>query len=226
MIEALVAEGERMSRPSVLLRADGAGEIGAYWGGERADEPNAVPPSATAIESIRHVITFDARLLSSLGVPVKSPALAMFETTTKTGQVMYRVASRNGIQASDFRGDFVPLHASRARSFPPIEAVCLYGGDVVTSWLKRHGLKRLQYFDASELPEAREYTDEYMRRCPLYLGNADAILGGWHQRWPEDDFYLPLEMRLALWTLRDAEPWLEVFFSLAGGGVSVRSRNT
>ncbi len=225
-IEDLIAEGERISRPSILLSANGSGAVAAYWDGERIDEPNALPPSATAIESIRHVISVDARLLPNLGVPVNFPAFSLFETETKSGHVLYRVTRRDELRLSDFRGECVPLYATKARSFPPIEAVCLYGGEVVSSWLKGHGLNRFQYLDARELPEALEYTDEYMRRCPLYLGNADAILGGWHQSWPVDDFYLPLEMRLALWTLRDAEPWLEAFFSLAGGGLSVRSRTT
>ncbi|WP_159260165.1 hypothetical protein [Komagataeibacter xylinus] len=36
-------------------------------------------------------------------------------------------------------------------------------------------------------------------------------MGGWHQSWPEDDFYMPLEMRRAVLTLREAEPWYELW---------------
>lgn len=52
----------------------------------------------------------------------------------------------------------------------------------------------------------------YRERCPLYLEDRPvAVLGGWHASWPDDEFYLPRQMRLALWTFREAEPWVEVF---------------
>jgi hypothetical protein len=53
--------------------------------------------------------------------------------------------------------------------------------------------------------------DEFTRRAPLYSGKADAIVGGWHMIWSEDDFFMPLEMRLVLTTIRGAEPFFEIW---------------
>jgi hypothetical protein len=38
-------------------------------------------------------------------------------------------------------------------------------------------------------------------------------VGGWHTTWPDDDFFIPREMRLMLWTFQDSEPYYEVFLS-------------
>ena len=51
-LDELIAEGERLSRPCYLLGADGPGPVAGFWGGERADHPNKVPPSATALSAM------------------------------------------------------------------------------------------------------------------------------------------------------------------------------
>jgi len=73
------------------------------------------------------------------------------------------------------------------------------------------GLARHQYSDTYHLPVVQQYMDEFTRRAPLCSAKADVIVGGWHMMWPEDDFFMPLEMRLVLTTLRDAEPYFEVW---------------
>src|SRR5262249_20256183 len=144
----------------------------------------------------------------------------------KRGDVGYRIVRPEGLAFSDIRCTGVPLYGSEARSFPPFEALCLYGGDVISTWLGKLGLERCEYHAARAQPEADDYSDEYLRRSPIYSASAEAVLGGWHQIWAEDDFYMPLEMRLALLTLRDAEPWLEVWLATGLGNWSVRSHIT
>lgn len=224
-IEELIAEGEHLSRPSILLSANATGEIAGYWGGEREDLPNVVPPRARALQSIRHIITVNAGLLTTVGIPIKSSSVAIFEVETKGGDVGYRVELPDRLEFSDIKCTGTPLYGRHAPSFPPFEAVCLYGGEVVSSWLKSLGLERFEYQAAGGQPEARAYTAEWMDRSPICTGNADVVLGGWHHLWPEDDFYLPLEMRLAILTLRDAEPWYELWRAF-GGNLSVRHRIT
>ena len=70
------------------------------------------------------------------------------------------------------------------------------------------------------VPEA-----EFVRRAPFYEDGADVILGGWHMMWPDDDFFLPREMRLLATTIREAEPFVEIWLSELGN-VSVKSRIT
>jgi hypothetical protein len=96
-------------------------------------------------------------------------------------------------------------------SLPPIEAVCLYGGSVAEEWLASEGLGRTDYDVAATTDIGAAYKQVYRERCPLYSAGPAAVLGGWHAIWSDDEFYLPQEMRLMLWTFRDAEPWIEVF---------------
>jgi hypothetical protein len=63
-------------------------------------------------------------------------------------------------------------------------------------------------------------TEEYMRlwqsSCPLYTGEAAAVLGGWHFPWPDGDWEELREHRLLVWTFDEAEPWVEVWRWPAG----------
>lgn len=109
--------------------------------------------------------------------------------------------------------DGIPLYATESFSFPPMEALCLYGGPVVEAWLDSLGLARTDYdaprIDSDEHGQA--YKRIYREHCPLYSKDCWAVLGGWHAVWAGDDFYVPREMNLVVWTLREAEPWVEVF---------------
>jgi hypothetical protein len=56
-----------------------------------------------------------------------------------------------------------------------------------------------------------------MSEFPLYLSSdLYAVLGGWHFPWPEGDWYDHLEDRFIGMTLRDSEPWVEVWLSRSG----------
>jgi hypothetical protein len=109
----------------------------------------------------------------------------------------------SGVAALDPVGRIAPssgvaLYAHQAFSLPPPDA--LPGGD----------------------------TDEYMRfwqsNCPLYTGEAAAVLGGWHFPWPDGDWEELRQKPLLVWTLDDSEPWVEVWG--VPGGFRVMQRIT
>jgi hypothetical protein len=77
------------------------------------------------------------------------------------------------------------LYAHPARSLPPPDAL------------------------AAESDEA--YTRRWQSNCPLYTGEAAAVLGGWHFPWPDDDWSELQEQPLVVWTLDESEPWVEVW---------------
>lgn len=221
----MMAEGEALSRPSFLLNTEGEGKIAGYWGGERADQPNRVPPQATALQSIRHIMTVDAGLLNQLGLPTPAPTIGISEVALKNGDTAFKVLSQ-GPAIDALECDGLPLYARPAPSFPPFEALCLYGSDRIADWLAGLGLQRHDYHAASYEALAMDYIDAVSERSPLPQGDADAVLGGWHQIWPEDDFFMPLEMRLALLTLREAEPWYELWLATGLMNWSVKERIT
>ncbi|WCM23966.1 hypothetical protein NDK50_24295 [Paraburkholderia bryophila] len=224
-VDELLAEGERLCRPCFWLNVEGEGNVVGYWQGERADRPNAVPPEATALRSIKHILTIDSGLLKRVGLSMRSSTVGFTEVESAHGDTHYRVFESDA-PISDLRCDGLPLHAAEGRSFPPFEAVCLYGGESVADWLKSLGLERHEYGWAESAPEAVGYFDAYAARSPIYRHDADLVVGGWHQCWPEDNFYMPLEMRLAVLTLRDSEPWYELWQAIGRGGWSVKARIT
>lgn len=175
---------------------------------------------------MKHLVTIDASLLNSVGVAAEVSPLSIFRVEPISGDTGYRVLQPAGLGFEDIECSGDPLHVQEAWSFPPFEALCLYGGAPVSSWLKHLRLERFEYYAAGTEAVAREYEAEFVRRSPIHNGAADVVLGGWHQMWPEDDFYLPLEMRLAMLTLRDAEPWVALWLANGSGNWSIREHIT
>lgn len=85
--------------------------------------------------------------------------------------------------------------------------------------LTDHEGERLTAAPALSLPPpdafSAENDDAYIRHwqanCPLYTDEAVAVLGGWHFPWPDGDWHELQDRPLLLWTIRDAEPWGEVW---------------
>jgi hypothetical protein len=76
----------------------------------------------------------------------------------------------------------------------------------------------LEVYGSEEMREALDDPDQAglleSYRCPLHYADDEgiyAMLGGWHEPWPENDAYDDEPGRLVLWTFKDAEPWLEVW---------------
>jgi hypothetical protein len=202
----LIAEGERLARPSLLLtpHPSAIGPV-AYWGGGGVK-------SHKAPRHHRHRVTIDCDWLSHHGVRVQGSIGVYHIDSQPSPPIPIRVQQMPNAPLSGLEPQGgTKLYGQEVASFPPLEAVCLYGGSRVEAWLRSIGLDRTAYDQAlaSELGQA--YNSVYQQRCPLFSDQYAGVLGGWHAMWPDDDFYLPREMRLVLWTLWDAEPWIEVF---------------
>ncbi|MCW0220313.1 MAG: hypothetical protein OJI67_18445 [Prosthecobacter sp.] len=220
-IQELIAEGESLARPSFLLgpKPTDSGIVG-FWGGSRADRPNE-SFSDGVFSSCRHVFSFSGTLYAEIGI-AQGP-VSLFEWENRDNDLSYRVETNHRLKFADLKFSGEPLYATQSLSFPPFAAVCLYGSESVGLWLKEQGLARHDYWRVSgELPD--QYDDEWMRRSPLHQGSADVVIGGWHFLWPEDDFFTPPELRLAALTLRDAEPWFELWHSPQSHGWRIKSR--
>jgi hypothetical protein len=203
--DAIIAEGERLARPCLLLEeAPNPAGVVAYWGGRgrhgypgRADD--------------RHRITFDCGWLADHGVRVRG-SVGAYQVDARWHWPVPLYLDRTPAPLADLRLEGgVLLFGRAAVSLPPVEAVCLYGGPAVEAWLAAEGLARTDYDVAATTAIGEAYQERYREQCPLYSGGPAAVLGGWHALWPDDEFYLPREMRLVLWTFRDVEPWIEVF---------------
>jgi hypothetical protein len=58
----------------------------------------------------------------------------------------------------------------------------------------------------------------------LYREDIAGALGGWNMPWPDGDFEALISSELMIWTIEEAEPWVEVFET--GGSFQVFQRIT
>lgn len=110
-----------------------------------------------------------------------------------------------------------PLFAHAWTSYPPIEAIFLFGGAVIQEWLEANGWERTWgYNDNFPDREAVEaYESWWQSTHPFYTSSALAVRGGWHFVWPDDDWYERLNDELLVWTTA-GEPWIEVWAESRG----------
>jgi hypothetical protein len=218
--DELIAEGEALVRRCYALSARGAGAVVGYWGGVRADLPEQFPPEVTKFTRRRHIVTVGEPLLGQIGAE-RLNWVGLYEWTAREGDDHHHVEadSRKPWASLQFSGE--PLYATERASFPPFQALCLHGSARIGEWLASLGLARHLYWKVPrELTKA--YERHYVRRSFEVEEGADVIVGGWHQMWPEDDYYVPPELIFVLKTLRDAEPWFTVWHSPMSKGNRAR----
>jgi hypothetical protein len=230
----LIAEGERLSRPSLFLSDKPVSELFiGIWGGKGLVDPGPGP--------WKHWLSLDCSWLAKQGLPLEG-IISVYtnEDDCQTGTVVHertgrlptkprkkgrlldpkrRISRLGGAGRSEEAGE-IALYGQEVASFPPIEAVFEFGNKSVKKWLRSLGLPNRDqwdpYFQAREATGA--YDEEFRKRCPLYdseLGTA-AVLAGWHCMWPEGDWLERIQDRLVLWTIWNSEPWVEVWLTKSG----------
>ena len=214
MLDILINEAKELALPCYdLIPASRGDEVLAHWSGKRSDLPERFPSFVGAYKSRRHVLSVDATLFESLTLKGRGPFALAFDTRRDDSESTLAFPLNSGSLASvSFEGT-VPLRAVPTVSFPPLEAVLLYGGPRIDSLLNEFGLRRWEYSNLTD-NIAEEYRSYFYEGCPLMADEPPfARVGGWHLLWHDDDYYLPREMRLMLWTFQDSEPWYEVFLT-------------
>ena len=223
-LEELIAEGESLARPSWILSTQPAESgVAGFWGGERGDLPDSLPPEVTAFRGRRHIVSVSESLLAEIGV--RHGPVSLFEWESVQGEQALRVEADQRLHFQDLRFNGEPLFATPEPSFPPFAAACLYGSARVAEWLGGQGLTRYDYWRVTDDLQA-QYMAEWERRSAFCRSVGDLIVGGWHFLWPEDDFFVPPELQLVALTLRDAEPWFEIWYSRPRLGFHARERST
>jgi hypothetical protein len=195
----LLREGHRLARPSIRLLTTGH-ELVGFWGGRGHVQ-------SVASASLRHWLTIDARQIPGLQL---SGCISVYaDPAERTGLALHD--PDRGLPSS---GDGEPLFAHAAESMPPIDAIFRFGSESVGRWLRKLGWKRdWPYNDNFRGRDAvADYERVYQRECPFFSATADAVLGGWSLPWPDGDWEERLTQHLAIWTFRDAEPWLETWW--------------
>ena len=220
--DELIAEGRKLIRPSVYLEAEGDGPIAAYlhefkgipdeW--EEEDDEEGEPWYFLRI-------TIDSRFIPGWEDQPQRFVQVWFDakewsegkvTMTETAPTNYTTA----------------LHARSVDSFPPIEAVFLFGSEKVKEWTKSNEWDQEWGYNDYFPPKhsGNPYIEIYIREDPLFHKSPPyAVLGGWHHQWPDDAFQDLIDDELLVTTYRESEPWVEAW-KLRSGGYRVNQRIT
>jgi hypothetical protein len=238
ILEELIREAESLKKPALLLGNEPTESgIVAYWGGGRVDMPEEMPPQVQAFRTRHHLLTISESLYELWGFDhaCRFGAVGLFEHRHDDGESAgYRVECDNRKLFQDLSFTGTPLYATAADSFPPFQALCLYGSDRLGAWLREIGCKRHEYWKVEYGwggPENKALVDafekEFIRRSLFFHPDSAAVIvGGWHMMWPDDDFYTPAELTLLFLTSRDAEPWFEGWHCPMSRSFFVRERIT
>jgi hypothetical protein len=209
----LIAEGEHLAKQCVLLTSNGVEqEFAAVWRG-----PGIVPAPPGPY---RHWLTIDCRFLPR-GI---GPSLGCLSVYTDEESCEGGAAVHGSSQKLERTEDGKPLYAHEARSLPPIDAIFRFGSERVQQWLRKHNWSpEWGHNDNFGDPvPVNEYERAYQSQCPLYSDGTFATLGGWHFPWPDGDWVELLNEQLLVWTVRDSEPWVEVWNTKNGFRVMQR----
>lgn len=210
----------RLARPRLALRTEQlspADSVVGVWGGS-----GLVPhPAGSGTRPLTHRVSVDCRWLEANGFGVRgclSVYAAALEVAAANDPHLTFVDPQAG----------VPLFGREEVSWPEEEALAAY----LTA-------DELRAFSAAGLGEYLTFAQQTNPACD---GGVAGVLGGWHMSWPDGPPQLPRlaglneridraggpglmppgaayrcdPYRLVLWTLRDAEPWFEVWGDGAG----------
>jgi hypothetical protein len=187
-------ECQQLARPRLnLRRRRGPGDVVAIWGGS-----GCLPPPSGAW---RHRITVACDWLNRNGFSL-SGLLGIYENLEDVRRLreQFTVVQADQPAHALLGSDSIELVGTEDVALPPERALEVYGSEEMR--------------EALDDPGQADLFESYTFRCPLHYADDEgiyAMLGGWHELWPENDAYDDEPGRLVLWTFKDAEPWLEVW---------------
>jgi hypothetical protein len=109
--------------------------------------------------------------------------------------------------------DGQPLYAHRLVCLPPLDTIFLLGGKQIQDWLRGNGWQRDWGYN-SNFPDSapvEQYQKTFQAEHPFFHEEETfAMLGGWNLPF-DDDWAELVKKPLLLLTIRESEPWLEVY---------------
>ena len=111
------------------------------------------------------------------------------------------------------------LYAHTASVLPPIDAVFARGSEAVGEWIRANGWERTERYNDNfkDAAVVHAYERVWQQEFPIYLeSDIYAVLGGWHFPMADDDWHDLLDEQLMVFSIRDAEPWVEAWQARTG----------
>ena len=211
-LQRLIEEGRILQRPCNLLKPTGSGEHVALW-----FEPD---PDDESITDWRRWMTLRADAIPN----TKAPLSVYFSLYTKgLGRGVIDFVDgwppRNG----------TPLYGHPVSVLPPIEVVFALGSAEIGEWLAANRWRRDQRYDGN-FPDndvVDQYRQIWFSEHPVFRNDPEiyAFTGGWHLPGQDSDWHDLIPAKLLLTTVRDSEPWVEIF-QMPDGSYEVFQRIT
>ncbi|MDX2004258.1 MAG: hypothetical protein SFU83_03185 [Meiothermus sp.] len=215
-LERLIEEAHKLARPSVNLEPFGEdSQFAAVWGGK------GIVGSEKRKRNHRHWISVDCRFLP----PGFDGLTGVFSVYLSLGmddweESVVEWESDASLNRSSLNGG-TPLFAQEALSLPNIDITLQLSSPDIQRWLV--GRNWQPYWGFGDLPLEDQKLifpfDDYLHERALAWKSDDdrstyAALAGWQTGWAEStwDEYENKGMKLVLWTFKDSEPWIEVWW--------------
>lgn len=123
-----------------------------------------------------------------------------------------------------------PLAKHEYLAYPSIDHIFHYGDAAISAWLENcHWDADEGYNDNFPDPAADRYDRWFQQQDPFFMADDVYFLShGWSSIWPEDDDIREWdpELDFTLITLKNAEPWYEVWFNKTQNNFVVLERMT
>lgn len=210
--EQLIAEGRAIQRKCNLLKPTGVGEPVAMW-----FEPDSDDESIT---QWHRWMTVRANALPDSKAP-DTVFFSLYTSGLDKGLIDFVDGwpPRNG----------TPLYAHPASVLPPLDAVFALGSEEVGKWLAAHDWARSEQYNSNfgDAEIVAPYEQLWFAEHPILNNDPEvyAFTGGWHLPGQDSDWHELITAKLILTTVRDSEPWVEVF-QLPDGEYKVAQRIT
>jgi hypothetical protein len=216
-LDELVEEGRRLARPCVYLKDTGPGPVVGIWYERDRDA------GRDGLESTGELLwlVIDSTCVPGFpALPEERRYLAVY--SNERDCVSGRVEERPAMEDTVCKRRPIPLYAHDANPLPPLDAVFARGSERVGEWLQAHGWERDWGYNGNFGQPGRTITREYERlwttETPSWAHrDVYAILGGWHDTGPDDDWNDLIDENLVLWTHLDIEPSVQVWRTAEGG---------
>jgi hypothetical protein len=198
-LDDLLNEGRKLTRPCVLLKADGSGEPAARWYDYDRREVDETKHRCWLTVDCRHLPDRPSQLDGYL-------TLFTNEQECEGGYVALTDSW------PDRRG--TELFARPAAILPPIDAIIALGSATVDRWLAQNKWQRERRYNDNfkDRELVHEYERAWFNDYPVYRDDGTyAALGGWHWPCADDDWHDLIDEHLLIFTVFDSEPWVEAW---------------
>ncbi|MDB4766142.1 hypothetical protein OAG71_00495 [bacterium] len=200
-LDELLNEAKALKRETLLLKPNGSGDVVAKWYEINDDE----------LERTNHIcwLSVDSNFIPGVSLNEGQRFLTIFsnEEDCESGKVE--------LSASFPARDGMDLYAEQVDILPPIDALIAKGGGKIGDWLESNNWKRNERYHSGfgDHELVKQYLDLEYSQNPITRNDGSyAVLGGWHEPGPDDDWHDLLEYSLCVLTLENSEPWIETWF--------------